>query len=45
LVHKFWTEYSDFTLRTGRYADPDMWLIAANPAIFAHDWHKTYSLT
>jgi hypothetical protein len=45
LVHKFWTEHSDFTLKTGKYADLDMWIIARNPMVAAHEWHKTYSIT
>ena len=44
MVHTFWTEYSDFTLKMGKFGNPDMWFIAKNPMIFAHEWHKTYSL-
>ena len=44
LVNTFWEEYSDFTLRLGKFANPDMWVIASNPKQFAHMWHKTYSL-
>ena len=44
LVHTFWEEYSDFTLKIGKFADPDMWVIAENPMQLAHMWHKIYSL-
>ena len=44
MVHTFWMEYSDFTLKMGKFDNPDMWLIAGNPMQFAHEWHKTYSL-
>jgi len=44
LVHQFWMEYSDFTLKMGKFDNPDMWVIAENPMQLAHLWHKTYSL-
>ena len=44
LVNTFWEEYTDFTLRLNKFANPDMWVIASNPKQFAHMWHKTYSL-
>lgn len=45
LIHMFWGEYSDFTLKLHKFSDPGMWRIAANPKQSAHMWHKTYSLT
>ncbi len=45
LVNTFWMEYSDFSLQTGKFGSPDMWIIAADPQQPAHMWHKTYSLT
>ena len=44
MVHTFWMEYSDFTLKVGKFSNPDMWIIAEDPTQFAHAWHKTYSL-
>jgi hypothetical protein len=44
LVHNFWDDYSNFTLRTGKFEDPDIWVIAARPDQAAHLWHKVYSL-
>ena len=44
MVHTFWTEYSDYTLKMGKFDNPDMWMIAENPLQLAHEWHKTYSL-
>ena len=44
MVHTFWEEYSDFTLKMGKFQNADMWIIAANPMQLAHMWHKTYSL-
>ena len=45
LVHKFWVEYRDFTLKLNKFADPDIWVIAADPMIAAHEWWSTYGLT
>jgi len=44
LINTFWLEYSDFTLRLGRFRSEDMWFIAAMPDQAAHTWHKTYSV-
>ena len=41
----FWMEYSDFTLKMGKFDNPDMWFIAENPMKLAHEWHRTYSLS
>ena len=41
----FWMEYSDFTLKMGKFDNPDMWFIAENPMQLAHEWHRTYSLS
>ena len=35
LVHQFWKEYSDFTTRTGAFAHPDMWIMAADDNVKA----------
>ena len=44
LINTFWSEYTDFTLRIGRFRGEDMWFIAAMPDQAAHTWHKTYSV-
>jgi len=44
LIETIWQEYSDFTLRLGRFKGNDMWYIAEQPATAAHTWHKTYSV-
>jgi hypothetical protein len=31
LVQDFWEEWSSFILQMGKFADPGMWVIAANP--------------
>lgn len=45
LIHTFWMEYRDFTLRLGKFADPDIWLVAEDPMIAAHEWWSVYGLT
>jgi hypothetical protein len=45
LVHKFWVEHRDFTLKLNKFADPDLWIIAADPMIAAHECWSTYGLT
>ena len=45
LIHLFWVEYRDFTLRLGQFGDPDIWIIAENPNIAAYEWWSTYGLT
>jgi hypothetical protein len=45
LVHKFWVEHRDFTLKLNKFADPDLWIIAANPMVAANKWWSTYGLT
>ena len=45
LIDTFWQEYSNFTLRLGKFKGTDMWHIAAQPETVAHIWHKTYSGT
>ena len=44
LIDTFWQEYSDFTLRLGRFKGEDMWYIAEHSDQPAHVWHKTYSV-
>lgn len=44
LINTFWQEYSDFTLRVGRFKGEDMWYIAEHTDLAAHVWHKTYSV-
>ena len=44
LIDTFWQEYSDFTLRLGRFKGTDMWYIAEHSNQPAHVWHKTYSV-
>ena len=36
-AHRFRTEYSDSTLKIGKYADHDMWIITRNPMVGAHE--------
>lgn len=38
----FWREFTQFTTRTGVFADPDMWIIAEDPDISPHEWWNTY---
>ena len=42
LVHLFWKEYSDFTTRTGVFAHPDMWIMAADDNVKAWEWWNAY---
>lgn len=44
LIDTFWQEYSDFTMRVGRFKGEDMWFIAEQLDQPAHVWHKTYSV-
>ena len=44
LIETFWDEHSDFTLQSGGYDEPHIWITAAKPETPAWRWHKNYSL-
>ena len=42
LVHSFWKEFTEFSTRSGVFADPDMWFIAEDPTVESHEQWNTY---
>ncbi len=44
LIHEFHSEYRKFKNKQGDFQSKNIWIMASNPRVLAHEWHESYSV-